>query len=140
MSGWRVPNAEFRESTFLKTFADWAIKKVETLSAAVVLSASCLGQLVIPGISPDLYQASVVRKRVNTKSASRIFQVVVAARARSNEHSQRSPLRRTLGSLFETSNALSSYGSLISFCLRDTGLVRSGGRVVVDSFRTSLAT
>lgn len=131
---------DYREPLSLSTCVDWVIGKPKTLGAAALPSVTALIQLVVPGSELDLYRASVVRRKLNTKSNDRTFRVFVAAMARPDEQRRPSSLRRLVKYLVEVLNVLCPFGPSLSFFPADTTSVRSRGRVVVEIFYTSVAT
>lgn len=81
------------------TFVNWVVAKGKTLDAAAPPSFTDLDHLIVSASDLDLYQASAVRKKLNTKSNGRFSGFVVTATALLGERFRKSPLCRLLKSL-----------------------------------------
>lgn len=106
------------------TFVDWVTIEVGTPGAAALLPFTELGQLVLPGSDPDLYQVLPVSEKHSTVSNSRNYRVIIAAMVRGDEHRRKSPLQRMINFLVKDSIIFCSLGPLISQFLTDKTSVR----------------
>lgn len=77
--------ADCRKPISSTTFVNQVIGKDETSHDAPRRGVTYLDQLVVPSRNDDLYQASAVRGKLNTRSSSRTPGILVAAMARSDE-------------------------------------------------------
>lgn len=130
----------YRDPVTFATFVEWVSVKTEALRENAPSSLKALIRLLVTGSDPDLYNASAVKLKLNTKSNGRMFRVVVAAMPRPDENRRPTPVRRMLTSLVDDPEILCPFSSFISPFFTDTGCTRSKGRVVVDNFSTSVAT
>lgn len=114
--------------------------KLDTLCANASPALRFFAQRTADESDPDLSRASAIQVKTNAKKNGRVFRVVVAAMARSDQQRCPSSLHSMLSSLAQDGTVYCHFSYLIFPFLTDVGPAQSRSRIVSDSFHTNVGT